>query len=79
MPAFDLENNDSFQFTILDESRLECAEPGDTIDGENGDFKVLVYKDSYLLFLMNERLIRAKKLINKEFKTLKSLVSFLKK
>ncbi len=79
MPAFDLENDDSFQLTILDEYRLQDMDNGDKVEGENGDFMVLKYPDSYLLFLKSEHLIRAKKITNREFKTLDKLISYLKK
>lgn len=79
MPAFDLEDDNNFNLTYFDECKLESMEIGDKVVGESGNFEVLRYKDEYILFLMHEGLIRKKKLMSKNFKTLKSLISFLKK
>ena len=78
MPAFDLENDDDFRITEFDTNRLNDAEVGDSINLEFGG-KVLVYKDSYILFLENDQHIRRKNVLSKEFKTLNQLLSFLSK
>ncbi len=79
MPAFDLENNDDFDLTQFDEYKIEDMEIGAVIDLENGNARIMRYKDEYLLFLMHEGLIRKKQVTSKNFKTLKSLISYLKK
>lgn len=71
------ENNDSFQLSRLDQNRLEDMEIGDLMDGELGDFRVLRYKDVYMLFVFNESLLRKTQTTHKEFASLKDLISFL--
>lgn len=76
MPAFDLEDSDSWRLTDFDRYRLEDAEPGSTINLEMGG-KVIVYKNSYILLLENEGQIRKKQELTREFKTVKELIKYL--
>lgn len=80
MPAFDLENNDNFEITQLDINRIEDLEISEKMSGECGNFDVVRAENNrFILFLTHEGLIRRHKLLSKDFKTLKSLIGFLKK
>jgi len=79
MLAFDLENNNSFELSQLDVYRIEDLEINDKMSGECGNFDVVRKKDGYILFILHEGLIRKKKLMSRNFKTLKELIGFLKK
>jgi len=79
MLAFDLENNNSFELSQLDVYRIEDLEINDKMSGECGNFDVVRKKDGYILFILHEGLIRKKKLMSRNFKTLKELIRFLKK
>ncbi len=74
----DLENDDDFALTTFDEFRLQDLEVDGKLEGESGNFTVHRFTKGYLLTLSNEKLIRQKKEMKKEFFTLNGLLRYLK-
>lgn len=76
--SFDLDENagsNSIYPTKLDETRIRDAQIGETILSENGNFQVLIYKDSYVLLLSDYK----KGPAFQDFESFEKLMKFLKK
>ncbi len=73
-----LEDDDSFDLTTFDQYKLEDLDVNQTMESENGNFNVTRYTRCYVVFLRNEKLIRKKKAVRREFKDLAMLIDYLK-
>lgn len=74
---FDTQDNDGFSLSNFDKLKIESMNIGDAIDGESGDFRILRYKDGYMLFVFSESLIRKTQSTYKEFFDINTLIEFL--
>jgi len=75
MNAWDQEDTNSIKPTYFDEIRIEDMSVGDSVEGETGNWKIMRYKQCYVLSLFNHSTY--KNLL--EFKNSSSLLNFLKK
>ncbi|MEK6880268.1 MAG: hypothetical protein AABY22_11695 [Nanoarchaeota archaeon] len=53
MFAADEDDTNSTKLTDFDLARLEDLDVGESFEGEYGNFKILRYKNSYVVFLKN--------------------------
>jgi hypothetical protein len=67
-------SDDSIYPSKFDEIRLIEASDGESIDSENGNWSVLIYKDSAILLLKNHK----KHPDYMEFKNTREIINFLK-
>lgn len=79
MPAFDLEDDNSWRLSTFDEYKIEAMEIGDSVELESGNAKILRYKNEYIIMLQHEGKIRKEKELMRSFPTLKQLIAYLKK
>jgi len=68
--SFEMEDNNDFNFSLLDEEHIESLDVGDAYYGECGLFTVLKYPFEYVIIVEN--------VFKDGFKTSKDVILYLK-